>query len=71
MSAGLIKTYELPPGDGTQFFAEMAATHGLHVVKLLPTHITVQGHKDDLAVFADRLASLTRLCRPDGHPPRA
>ena len=22
MNAGLIKTYELPPGDGTQFFAE-------------------------------------------------
>jgi hypothetical protein len=31
------KTYELPPGVGTQLFAEMAAALGLHVVKLLPT----------------------------------
>jgi hypothetical protein len=64
MSAGLIKTYEFPPGDGTQFFAEMAATHGLHVVELLPTEITVEGPEADQEVFGDRLASLVRLCRP-------
>jgi hypothetical protein len=57
------KTYELPPGVGTQLFAEMAATLGLHVVKLLPTRITVEGPNEDRRCFADRLASLTRLCR--------
>jgi hypothetical protein len=46
------KTYELPPGVGTQLFAEMAATLGLHVVMLLPTRITVEGpNEDDQAVF--------------------
>ncbi len=50
-----IKTYELPPGVGTQLFAKMAATHGLHVVEQTPAGITVTGSEGDLEIFANRL----------------
>ena len=57
------KTCELPPGVGPQLFAEMAQRLGLRVVERGATTITVKGREDDHAVFADRLASLTRLGR--------
>jgi hypothetical protein len=57
------QTYPLPAGIGTQPFAGMARANNLHVVELSETAITVESHEDDLAAFADRLASLLRLCR--------
>ena len=60
----LVKTYELPPGVGTQPFAKMAAAHGLRVVpELSETAITLEGSEDDQAAFTDRLEQLRRLWR--------
>ena len=59
----LTQTYPLPAGVGSHAFASMAVGYGLRVVELADTAITVEGHEDDLAAFADRLEQLSRLCR--------
>jgi hypothetical protein len=41
----------------------MAQTHGLRVVELQPTSISVTGSDGDLVIFADILDQLRRLCR--------
>ena len=63
MSTALIKTYELPRGADTQLFAKLATTHGLRVVELAPTRISVTGSDGAVEVFTDILDQLRRLCR--------
>jgi hypothetical protein len=58
-----VQTYPLPQVIGTAPFTRMATAYGLRVVKLGKRTIAVEGHEDDLAAFADRLAQLRRLCR--------
>jgi hypothetical protein len=70
--AQLTKTYELPHVDIRSIAARIAQALQLRVVDPPSPHdvamgvtvITVTGHENDLAVFADLLARLTtRLCR--------
>ena len=59
----MIQTYDLPDPTIQPLAATMAQTGRLRVVEQTPASITLEGYEDDLAVFADRLAVLTRLSR--------
>ena len=59
----MTQTYPLLAAIDPPIVATMAQTGRLRVVEQTATRITLEGHEDDLAVFADRLAMLTRLCR--------
>ena len=63
MSAGLTKTYELPPwgADIRHVFTEMAAALDLRVLELSETAITVEGPDGDREIFGARLEQLLRL----------
>ncbi len=61
--APFVQTHPLPANIDPQIITGMAHAHELRVIKIRTWVITVEGHEDDLAAFADRLEQLSRLCR--------